>query len=414
MKTLKKNLTWFSLFIFLLGGHNFSQAQNHVITITGVLKDAKTGDKISYATISVPNTNIGTVSNSEGEFILKVNPSLKAEYFQVSHLSYATTQFKINEANEKEKTYYLDYQPITLKELAIPADPRSVVEMALAGIRQNYSEKAAMMTGFYRESIRQRRDYLSISEAVVDIYKAPYTNRQDDQVKIFKGRKGSNVKKADTVMVQLQGGPNVTMLLDIVKNTDLSIALDNLDNYQFEFGSVATIDNKLHWVIDFSPNAIKDDPLYYGKLYINQDNMAITRAEFSLDLNDTDKAASVFVQKKPFGLVFMPTSTSYLVTYKEQNGKYYLNYVRVDLKFKCDWKRRLFKNNYYVMSELAITDRVEENVAKFASQEIFKQNMVFEEKVQNFTDADFWGDNNIIEPESAIENAIKKISRNRK
>ncbi|HNX87276.1 MAG TPA: carboxypeptidase-like regulatory domain-containing protein, partial [Bacteroidales bacterium] len=68
MKTLKKNLTWFGLFIFLLGGHNFSQAQNHVITITGVLKDAKTGDKISYATISVPNTNIGTVSNSEGEF----------------------------------------------------------------------------------------------------------------------------------------------------------------------------------------------------------------------------------------------------------------------------------------------------------------------------------------------------------
>jgi len=414
MKTLKKNLTWFGLFIFLLGGHGLSQAQNNAITITGILKDAKTGDKISYATISVPNTNIGTVSNSEGEFILKVNPSLKAEYFQVSHLSYATTQFKINEANEKEKTYYLDSQPITLKELAIPADPRSVVEMALAGIRQNYSEKAAMMTGFYRESIRQRRDYLSISEAVVDIYKAPYTNRQDDQVKIFKGRKGSNVKKADTVMVQLQGGPNVTMLLDIVKNTDLSIALDNLDNYQFEFGSVATIDNKLHWVINFSPNAIKDDPLYYGKLYINQDNMAITRAEFSLDLNDTDKAASVFVQKKPFGLVFMPTSTSYLVTYKEQNGKYYLNYVRVDLKFKCDWKRRLFKNNYYVMSELAITDRVEENVAKFASQEVFKQNMVFEEKVQNFTDADFWGDNNIIEPESAIENAIKKISRNRK
>jgi len=414
MKTLTKNLTWFGLFIFLLGGHALSQAQNNAITITGVLKDAKTGDKISYATISVPNTSIGTVSNSEGEFILKVNPSLKAEYFQVSHLSYTTTQFKINEANGKEKTYYLDLQPVTLKELAIPADPRSVVEMALAGIRQNYSDKAAMMTGFYRESIRQRRDYLSISEAVVDIYKAPYTNRQDDQVKIFKGRKGSNVKKADTVMVQLQGGPNVTMLLDIVKNTDLSIALNNLDNYQFEFGSVATIDNKLHWVINFSPNAIKDDPLYYGKLYINQDNMAITRAEFSLDLNDTDKAAGVFVQKKPFGLVFMPTSTSYLVTYKEQNGKYYLNYVRVDLKFKCDWKRRLFKNNYYVMSELAITDRVEENVAKFANQDVFKQNMVFEEKVQNFTDADFWGDNNIIEPESAIENAIKKISRNRK
>ena len=262
----------------------------------------------------------------------------------------------------------------------IPKDAREIVEMALKNIRKNYSEVPNMMTGFYREYIRQRRDYLSISEAVVDIYKAPYSSMQNDQVKIFKGRKGSNVKKADTLMVQLQGGPNVSMLLDIVKNTDLSIALDNLDNYQFEFGSMVNIDDKLNWVINFSPNVVKEDPLYFGKLYISQDNMAITRAEFSLDLNDEDKASRVFVQKKPMGLLFMPTSTSYLVTYKEQNGKYYLNYVRVDLKFRCDWKKRLFKNNYTVMSEVAITDRREDNIAKFANQEVFKSNMVFAEK----------------------------------
>jgi hypothetical protein len=107
-------------------------------------------------------------------------------------------------------------------------------------------------------------------------------------------------------------------------------------------------------------------------------------------------------------------STSYLVTYKPQNGKYYLNYVRVDLKFRCDWKRRLFKNNYTVMSELAITDRREDNIIKFVNQEVFKANMVFAEKVQDFADVDFWGDNNIIEPESSIENAIKKLSKSMK
>lgn len=418
MKTSVQILFRIGILVIFMSCYGAAYSQNEsdsYLTITGQLKDAKTGEKIIYATITVPNTGIGTVSNSDGEFLLKINKGINADNFEVSHLSYATTTFKISESLGKNKTFYLEPQLIMLKEISVvPKDARGIVEMALRNIKKNYSESPNMMTGFYRESIRQRRDFISISEAVVDIYKAPYSTMQEDQVKIFKGRKGTNVKKADTLMVQLQGGPNVSMLLDIVKNTDLSIALDNLDNYAFEFGSMVNIDNKLNWVIHFSPNVVREEPLYFGKLYISQDNMAISRAEFSLDLNDEAKASRVFVQKKPMGLIFMPTSTSYLVTYKEQSGKYYLNYVRVDLKFQCDWKKRLFKNYYTVMSEVAITDRSEEKVAKFAKQDVFRQNMVFAEKVEAFADANFWGEYNIIEPEDSIESAIKKLSKSMK
>jgi hypothetical protein len=415
MKTFNKNLIRTGILFLLFATYGTTLAQITFVTVNGLLKDTKTGEKVTYATITVPNTGIGTVSNSDGEFTLKVNTSLNAEYFEVSHLSYATAKFKISEAVGKEKTFYLEIQPVLLKEVpVVPKDARGMVEMAFKNIRKNYSEVPNMMTGFYRESIMQRRDYLSISEAVIDIYKAPYPGTQGDQVKIYKSRKGSNVKKADTLMVQLQGGPKVLMLLDIVKNTDLSIALDNLDNYRFEFGSMVNIDNKQNWVITFSPNVVKEEPLYFGKLYISQDNMAITRAEFSLDLNDEAKASRVFVQKKPMGLRFNPTSTSYMVIYKEQNGKYYLNYVRVDLKFRCDWKKRLFKNYYSVMSEVAITGRREDNIVRFANQEVFRSNMVFTEKVQDLTDIDFWGEHNIIEPENSIENAIIKLSKSMK
>lgn len=415
MKTLIHNVMRLGIIIIFMSAYGSAIAQNEngsFFTVTGQLKDSKSNEKIIYATISVPGTGIGTVSNSEGEFILKISKTSNIDVFEVSHLSYATKQFKISESIGKEKTFYLDPQAIMLKEISIiPNDARTVVEMALKNIRKNYSEVPNMMTGFYRETIRQRRDYLSISEAVVDIYKAPYPSMQNDQVKIYKGRKGTNVKKADTLMVQLQGGPNVSMLLDIVKNTDLSIALDNLDNYQFEFANMVNIDDKPNWVISFTPNVVKDEPLYIGKLFISQDKMAITRAEFSLDLQDQDKASRVFVQKKPMGLIFLPTSTSYLVTYKEQQGKHYLNYVRVDLKFRCDWKKRLFKNYYTVMSEVAITDRREDNVVKFANQDLFKASMVFADKVQNFADPDFWGEQNIIEPEESIEIAIKKLAK---
>jgi hypothetical protein len=101
------------------------------------------------------------------------------------------------------------------------------------------------------------------------------------------------------------------------------------------------------------------------------------------------------------------------VTYKEQEGRNYLNYVRVDLKFRCDWKRRLFKNNYSIMSETAITSRSEDHVIKFGSDETFKSTMVFAEKVEDFTDVDFWGEYNIIEPEESIESAIKKLAKSK-
>ena len=416
MKTLIHNVLRLGIIIFFLSGYATSYGQvansDTVFTISGQLKDANSNEKIAYANISVPGTGIGTVSNSDGEFLLKIGKSYKVSVFEISHLSYATTQFKISESVGNDKTYFLVPQAVMLSAITvIPYDARGVVEMAIKNIRKNYSETPNMLTGFYRETIKQKRDYISISEAVVEIYKAAYHSSGSDQVKIYKGRKGSNVKKADTLTVQLAGGPNVSMLLDVAKNTDLGIALDNLDNYQFEFGSPVNIDNKANWVILFSPNVIKDEPLYNGKLYISQDSYAITRAEFSLDLKDEEKAARVFVQKKPMGLIFMPTSTSYLVTYKEQMGKYYINYVRVDLKFRCDWKKRVFKNYYTVMSEIAITDRHEENISKFANNEQFRTNMVFADKVKDFTDPNFWGDYNIIEPEQSIENAIKKLSK---
>ena len=413
MKTTTNLLKAILICILIINGsfQLFGQ-KDSFLTISGVAKDSKTQEAIVFATVSVPGTDIGTVTNSEGEFTLKVSKSLNAKSFEISHISYKNTSFPFEETNGKSKTFLLEQHVYQLKEIAIiPDDPKSIVMMALNNVQKNYSDKPNMMTGFYRETIRQRRDYLSISEAIVDIYKAPYKGFQGDQVKLFKGRNGTNVKKADTLMVQLQGGPNVALLLDIVKNSDLSIALDNLDNYSFELVSYVKIDDKINYVISFKPDVIRTEPLYMGKLYIQQDNLAITMAEFSLDLSDEEKAAKQFVQKKPAGLVFLPTATSYLVTYKEQGGKYYFNYVRIELKFKCDWKRKWFKNNYTIVSEVAITDRREDKISRFAGQELFKSNMILADKIQYFTDEDFWGEYNIIEPEESIQAAIKKFAK---
>ncbi len=415
MKPVVKSLVTAAVAFILvvsLGMAYGQTADENFVTIKGVVKDATTREKVVFASVYVPGSSVGTVTNSEGEFILKVSKSSNAEYFEISHMGYFNKKFRITESLGDNRVFPIEQHIVMLNEVIIwPKEPIDLVRLALSNIGRNYCQVPNRMTGFYRESIRQQRDYLSITEAVVDIYKAPYAGYQSDQVKIYKGRKGDNVKIADTLMVKLQGGPNVIMLLDIVRNTDLSIALDSLENYSFEIVAIENIDNKQNFVIGFRPAVVRSTPLYNGKLYITQDNFAITRAEFSLDLSDAEKATAMFLKKKPMGLVFTPTATNYLVTYKEENGKYFLNYVRVDLKFKCDWKRKWFKNSYTVQSEMAITDRKEENVVRFANQDLFKTNMILTDKIQYFTDKDFWGDYNIIEPEESIENALKKIAR---
>ena len=416
MKTFIKRLTGLSIVVALTMYFSAAFAQNGTTyyTVSGVIKDTKTKQNVIFASVSVPGTNIGTVSNSDGEFTLKIQKSLNATEFEIAHLGYQNKKFTIADyVNKPNQTYFVDPSSIELKELVVkPVDPRSIVLQAIGKVTENYSSIPNLLTGFYRETIKQRRDYVSISEAIVDVYKSPYTiNFDSDRLKIFKGRKSSNVKKADTLSVKLIGGPSISLLLDIVKNPDVLLSRESIDYYDYQMLDIVSIDNKTNYVISFKPIVNLSYPLYNGKLYITTDKNAITMAEFSLDLSDENKAVQNFVKKKPLGLKFVPISTSYLVTYKESNGIYYINYVRDEVKFSCDWKRRIFKTSYTVMSEMAVTERKTDNIEKIPAKESFKPYVVLADKVQDYFDEGFWGEYNTIVPDESIQSAINKFNR---
>ena len=63
------------------------------------------------------------------------------------------------------------------------------------------------------------------------------------------------------------------------------------------------------------------------------------------------------------------------------------------------------------MSEIAVTDRTAEEVIKFTGKEKIRYSDVFSETVTAFTDEQYWGDYNVIEPDQSIESAIRKLSK---
>lgn len=382
-------------------------------TVKGVVKDKRSGKTLEYVNVSVPGTGVGTVTNSNGEFILKIKNSQKDKSVSISHVGFATYRFSLKGEDVELPVIFLTPHQNLLNEITIYSnDPLALVEKAIKNIEYNYSAKDRLLTGFYRETVKKGRSYINVSEAVVDIFKSPYNQGiARDQVQIFKGRKLISPDPKDTLMVKFLGGPTLSVFVDIVKNPDLLLDVNSLSNYRYSMGEPVTIDERNHYVVNFEPNVTLDYALYYGKLYIDKENFTITRAEFNLSMDDKNKATQAILRKKPFGLRFKPEEIAFLINYKVVDGRSQLNYIRSEVKFQCDWTRKLFKTNYTIVSESVITGVRDENALRIPSRLAFKENQSLSDKVSSFADPNFWEDYNIIAPEESLENAVNKLKK---
>lgn len=415
MKALLKQLVLAASPVLLLLCATGIMAQDNAgfYTVSGVVKDKTNRKKLEYVNISVPGTPIGTVTNEDGEFSLKIKNGEKVEAIEISHIGYCNYRQPIEKENLSGLTFLLTPQTMLLSEIIIRAnDARNIVAAAIDNIGNNYPDRSNMLTGFYRETAQKGRRYVNLSEAVINIYKTPYAESVErDRVQVYKGRKLLSQKASDTLAVKLLGGPNLAVYVDIVKNPDILLDKESLSNFSYKMEEPVSIDNRSQYVISFRPQVIQPYALYYGTLYIDKENLAFTRAEFFLDMSDRAKATQMILRKKPLGLRFKPGEVAFLVTYKQRGGKSYLNYIRNQIKFKCDWKRRLFSTNYTIVSEMVVTENTEQNVELIPYKAAFKKNQSLSDKVMDFFDPDFWGAYNIIEPTESLESAVVKLKK---
>jgi uncharacterized protein YdhG (YjbR/CyaY superfamily) len=277
---------------------------------------------------------------------------------------------------------------------------------------QNYAGQALLMTAFYRETIKKRWSYIGLSEAVVEVYKQSYSSNKTDQVKLFKGRKSTQVEKMDTLLFKLQGGPYSTLMLDVVKDPYMILSGDVLDLYDYTYINITRVDGRLNYVIEFKQRSHVTSPLFYGRFYIDADSFAITSLSFNLNTENRQEASAIFIKRKPMGVKVYPTSANYLVNYTEKDGKWHYSYSRGEVAFKVNWKKRLFNTSFTTMVEMAVTDWKVADDKPFKASDRLKMNVIMSETVNGFSDDNFWGDYNTIEPEQSIESAIKKIKKN--
>jgi len=383
------------------------------VAVTGKVLDKETRKPVMFTNVYLVGSSIGTVANSDGEFMLKVPKNRTETQIGFTHIGYKNYVSDVGKMRNSDNLVLLEPELVSLKEVIIRSDdPVVLLKSALENVHKNYRTTPVMETGFYREAIKQNRKYVSVAEGVLDAYKAPYDNQfANDRVKILIGRIGQDVKKMDTIVVKLQGGPITPFFLDIVKNPENILTDDYFKYYDYSLAGQVSLDNTRCYVINFSQKKDVDLPLYKGKIYIEVENLAIAGIEFGLSEYGLPQASSLFIKRKPLTMKAEVTGADYYVRYAKWNGKWNLSYVRSEMRFKCKWKRRLFSSSYTTMVEMAVTNIDTTNISKYKSSETTKATDIFIDKAYAFKNDDFWGDYNIIKPDESIQNAIDKLSK---
>lgn len=417
MKTLQKIFLCMIAVLFF-GPATFAQDDDtNYITISGVVKDRVSRQVLPYVNISVIDQETATVTNSDGEFTLKIPQTGSPIEILIAQIGYHSSRIKVQGSETEKRVIWMNPSSMVLKEVVIQGyEPRALVREAIEKVPQNYDQQSRLLTGFYRETAKKRRHFINLSEAIISIYKTNYkiSDIAHDKVGVTKGRKLVSTKVSDTLAVKLVGGPSIATHLDVVKNPNIVLSIEDMDNYDYHMEEITTINGRLQYVVSFLPRRILPYALYMGKMYIDQERLSFTRLEFSLDLSDRVKAIQAILRKKPAGLRFRPQEVSLLVDYTEHDGVSYLSYVRDVIRFRCDWNKKLFHTSYTVTAEMVVTDRKPGQSSDIARKDRFSDFAVLSDNVSTFYDEDFWGPYNIIQPEEDLDKAIEKLKKQHK
>jgi len=401
-----------------LSGENRSSAPaEEFVVIKGYVKDYDSKKRMDNVSVSVPGSTIGTITNDEGFFTLKIPARFSAAVIKAEQTGYHSRSMSIGKIKDRNNLIlWLRPAPKMLKEVVVRwGKPDEIVEEALKRIPDNYYSGKSMFSAFYRETIKKGKRYIGVSEAITDVYKTSYSSRSiyGERVQIRKGRTLISQDKKDTLSVKIAGGPILPVIIDFVKNKDLLFSGNDLHLYEFTMENPVMLDDRMQFVIRFKPKVKQDYAMCKGLLYIDQEMLAFSKAEFELDMSDKDKATRVILRKKPRGLHFKPQEMSFIVTYLLDDSVSYINYVSTTTRFKCDWKRRLFSSGYTTQAEMVMVERTDMPDEGISRKNAFHNYDVFADKVNSYWDVDFWKDYNIIEPTESLEKAVDKLkSRN--
>jgi len=402
--------------------------------ISGMIKDAITGDPLSYAQISVNNSTLGTVSNEEGVFRLKMPDSRfpdagDSDTLLISFLGYQTEKIPVSSSESGTLQIFLIPVSLNLREVEIISlSPQEVLRRAFDSIPVNYGTDTIILTAFIRTQKMVNKKLAEYTEAIVEDMKDGYypfkpgetdkKHRVSNIPYLYKGRVTS-----DTNLVNLLGevGASARCLgcnfVGDIAEFPYETVLDERDqkHYILKMEELANPEGGKIYRILFDQNEKTAKTLFQGEILINSRDFAILKITYkpsfkAFDTYEKQKYNRLWYLNNQPGWVQEMSLGETTVTYAKRGDSWALSTIRQQYWVTYIQPQTRQRINYGYKNEVVITDFTRDPalIRAFKGDKTIGVNQRWDEVVGE-TDEVFWENFNYLPIEETLKKELNKL-----
>lgn len=378
------------------------------VHIEGMVIDSLEQEPMAMVNIGVEGKTIGTATNSEGRFSIYLPPGYIGEKLVFSNLGYLRKYITIP-SNDTLVTVALQETSVQLPEVLVryvKAD--RIMEEVVRRKPFNYASEPLILTAFFRESIQQDGVYVDVSEAVIEIYKPPYSrNYALERVRFVKGRKGKAEGDMEVINFKLQGGPLLFSRVDIVRQGGFLPDQEGSSKYEYSFKRMDYEQGRNVFVVGFEPINDTGELLYEGEIRVDEETFAIVSADFEMTRKTIRKSREYLIRRDSRRYRTRPFFARYHIDYRPWKDKWVLNSVKGEVSMKIIDREKKVRTVFNTVSEMLITDLRPGERKELRWSEAFREDYILSDQIETY-DPDFWSRYNIISPDESIEKIFRK------
>lgn len=377
--------------------------RNEAFTLSGQIIDGTTGETAPYASVRVEKLGLGTVSNIDGNWTLRLPSSAANEQLTVKYLGYGTQTLNINRLPDKSFVC-LEPSAYELRQVVVTPEKKfEVLRAAWNAIPNNYPSKPSLTEGFYRETQRVTDSmFLYFNEAILNVYKNTYKNSQNfGQIEVVKSRKNVFPGIDSINDVRFYGGPHFPNDLDVVFSRWDFIKPSEFKNWNYELEGAYRNNDKYIYTLSFK-HKTKPFSNFQGQLFIDGDSYAYVGFEikrFGL--------GSIALEDIPTDVSYISGTTNIKIGYVEKDGLYYLSHINYKTNgINTASKVRVFKDIEYITTTIKT-----EAVTPIPYDRQFDYTDILSIKADNY-DQSYWKDYNILQESQVQTNQTQLLYAN--
>jgi hypothetical protein len=304
-------------------------AQNAFV-FNGRVTDQTDHHPLPYTTVHLKKSPVGVTSNEEGNFELHLNDNCKNDTLVASYIGYETLKIPVSSLNLLRGDLELIKTPVSLHEVIIgpSLSADQILDKVFEHQSLNYNMKSFCLDGFFRTYVRSGANYDRLIEGDVSLVSDGFNKRTNQWRKELVYLNEVRTSLITSLAREPNDGKanNLDEILHINEILLSSFYDKNIFHFAASIEQTEYLDTTKIITLKLYAKDVNSFKETTALLKIDASNWAVIQIKFEWHIYE--KQNNQIIRSSIDGVSLRELSDNFTITYKNYNGKYYLNFFK--------------------------------------------------------------------------------------